>query len=64
MKESIIFAAIFLITLADKVSTQTPDDVYVPDVCICVTTGYCDLAGGGGSTDGSGLIDPRIMTVN
>lgn len=37
-------------------------------VCICVTTGSCALAGGGtatgGSTDGSGLIDVRILSVS
>ena len=36
--------------------------------CICVTTGSCALAGGGttpgGSSDGSGLIDVRIISVS
>lgn len=36
--------------------------------CICVTTGSCALAGGGttpgGSSDGAGLIDVRIISVS
>jgi Serine protease Clip domain PPAF-2 len=35
-------------------------------VCICVTTGSCALASGGGSSstsDGSGIIDIRIINV-
>jgi hypothetical protein len=35
-------------------------------VCICVTAGSCALANGGssGSTDGSGIIDVRIVNVS
>lgn len=62
MRKLILLAAM-LLALSEKGKTQQPDNVYVPDVCFCVTTGYCDLAGDGGSTDGSGQIDPRIMTV-
>lgn len=34
--------------------------------CVCVTSGFCNRAGGSiytQSTDGSGLIDMRIITV-
>ena len=28
--------------------STTPSGVFVDNVCICVTTGYCNLAGGSG----------------
>lgn len=57
-------AIAIIIGSTDKVSSQTtPSNVFVEGVCICVTKNYCSLAGGGGSSDGSGQIDPRIMTV-
>lgn len=72
MTKSIALLFLFIIAFAGRTLSQsttavtesTPAGVYVPGVCICVTQGYCGLAGGGGgSTDGSGEIDPRIMTV-
>lgn len=66
MKITVLIAFIIgAVGLSDVVQSQTtPANVYVDNVCICVTTGYCGLAGGNqGNTDGSGNIDPRIMTV-
>lgn len=45
-------------------STYAPGNVNVPDVCICVVKGYCNLANANSSDDGSGAIDARIMTVS
>lgn len=66
MVKVILFTVAIIIGLTEKVSSQAttlPPNVYVDGACICVTKGYCSLAGGGGSTDGAGQIDPRIMTV-
>lgn len=54
-----------LIGILEIVKCQTtPANVFVENVCICVTQNYCGIAGGGGgNTDGAGNIDPRIMTV-
>lgn len=41
-----------------------PDNTYQPGVCICVPIGSCNIASGGGNTDGRGALDPRISTVN
>lgn len=72
-KSTVALLFLLIIGLAERTLSQsttavtetesTPAGVYAPGVCICVTQGYCGLAGGGGSTDGAGQIDPRIMTV-
>lgn len=40
-----------------------PTDTYQPGACICVPTGSCAIASGGGNGDGRGVLDPRISTV-
>jgi hypothetical protein len=60
------FSLIFLAALSAAVLAQqntTPANVYVEEISICVTKGFCSLAGGGGPTDGSGQLDARIMPV-
>lgn len=45
------FVTIFLMGLTRTALSQgstTPSDVYVDNVCICVTAGFCGLAGGDG----------------
>lgn len=68
MWKAILLTVALILGSTDKALSQTattPANVYVDGACICVTSGYCNLAGGGGgsATDGSGQIDPRIMTV-
>lgn len=64
MLKSFLIAIAIIIGSTDKVLSQTtPSNVYVDGVCICVTKNYCSLAGVSGPSDGSGQIDPRIMTV-
>lgn len=51
-------------TTPNEESTYAPGNVNVRDVCICVVAGYCNLANANSSSDGSGGLDPRIMTVS
>lgn len=66
MRATVLAAFVFgILCFLEIVTSQTtPANVFVDNVCICVTKNYCGLAGGaGGNTDGAGNIDPRIMTV-
>lgn len=64
MKRKSLKIIILMIGMLKLATPQTtPANVFVDGVCICVTQNYCGLAGGGGSPDGSGQLDPRIMTV-
>lgn len=66
MRPTVLIAFVFgILCVLELVQSQTtPANVFVENVCICVTKNYCGLAGGaGGNTDGAGNIDPRIMTV-
>lgn len=68
MGKTFIFSLLMIASAATVMSQTTTGttqaNVYATDVCICVTKGYCSLASGGGPTDGSGMLDARIMTVS
>ena len=47
-----------------KTSTIGPISVNNTPLCECVTPGYCEIAGGISSTDGSGILQYRMGNVS
>ncbi|XP_070506196.1 mucin-5AC-like [Chironomus tepperi] len=59
----IIFVLQILIDISASDYTAWDASTYVPDVCVCAPAGKCSYAGEAPNTDGSGIIEARILTL-